>query len=160
MTQWTNIRLKPGDQLKCSTAFTFNQAGHQTLGVRLVLTMQSGRVLELETGQEPNFKFPALNAETPSVIEIAGKRRGEVSATARDNRQDHGRGPFELEFIAGRRHAIRDTDAQAPEQPDEQHLYELNWRVERPLGFPVDFAEFAKYWRDSGTAIAAQAALR
>jgi hypothetical protein len=145
----TNIQFKPGGQLKCSTAFTVNQAGQQTLGVRLVLTMESGRVLELETEQEPDFKFTALNADTPRVIEVAGdalvrspppsgtivKIMGEALLNWRAEQAEDTPSGMAM------RHA---------EQPDESHLNELKLVERQPDGLiPVDFAKFAKYWRES-----------
>lgn len=141
--------LQPGRYLKCESTFKVNRAGQQTLGVRLVLAMESGRV-ELVTEQETRFHFEALAPIGSAVVEIEGsaistappppgtlvKIKGDAILRWKDSADEN---------------APLGINMQHQEAPDEANLRELRLVERSPQGvIPVEFSKFARYWSESG----------
>lgn len=137
--------------IKCPTSYVVHRAGSQSLGVRIHVTYQSGKELELVAQQEAMFDFDKLNATGPAIITIDGAAlvrsppaRGTVVNIKGDALLDWG--------------SARDTaSASSPlnvqmdhSMPELEHLREVLLCEPRPNGLgPVDFRLFAEHWQKS-----------
>lgn len=136
--------------IKCPSSYMVHQAGFQSLGVRLQVTLANGTVQEWVSQQEALFDFSGIDTKGQTVINIEGAAL--MKSPPPPGSVVNIKGDALLNWNRTQAADASDQSLNVNADgsvPDAEHLRELQLCLPRAHGLgPLDLAQFWAYWKD------------